>query len=62
MSPAKSNSHAARPTEKQIERVCRMYPTNKAAARALGINSDTFGDLCREYDVKNPKQRKEMGS
>ena len=37
-----------------VERAARMYPTNKAAAEALGISPDFFRNLCRGFDIETP--------
>jgi hypothetical protein len=42
----------------RIERVARMYGSNKEAAAALGIQPGSFGRLCRLYDVATPIQRR----
>jgi len=41
-------------TEDQLRRVCRMYPTNTAAAKALGYSRQYFLELCKKYGVKRP--------
>ena len=41
----------------RLERVCRMYRTNKDAARALGVPSEAFGDACRTAGLETPYMR-----
>jgi len=42
----------------EVERVARMYDTNKEAARALGVTPLTFVRLCKEYDIETPWERR----
>ena len=42
----------------RIERAARMYTTNEAAARALGIEPRSFSRLCRRYGVETPYARR----
>lgn len=42
----------------QLERVCRMYSTNEAAARALGLSRQGLYRLCRRLGVASPAQRR----
>lgn len=41
-----------------IERVARIYHTNRDASRALGIALRSFSRLCKRYDVETPYARK----
>ncbi len=34
-----------------------MYKSNKEAGAAMGINSSSFGRLCRRYGIATPTQR-----
>jgi hypothetical protein len=51
---------ATRPdiTALQLKSVCRRHVTNREAAQALGINSATLAELCRELEIKSPYERK----
>jgi len=42
----------------RIERAARMYSTNEAASRALGIEPRSFSRLCRRYGVETPYARR----
>lgn len=42
----------------EIERTARMYKSNQDASRALGITMQSFGRLCRLYDIETPYARK----
>lgn len=47
------------PIERQrIERAARLYSTNEAAGRALGIDPRSFSRLCRRYGVETPYARR----
>lgn len=41
----------------RIERVARIYSSNKAAGVALGITPNSFARLCRRYGIETPYQR-----
>ena len=45
-------------TLEEVARVARIYRTDGAAARALGVAPTTFRGLCEKYDVETPHQRK----
>lgn len=45
-------------TREALERVARIYKSNTEASAALGIAPDTFGRLCRKYDIETPSARK----
>lgn len=38
----------------RIQRAARMYSTNEAASRALGIEPRSFSRLCRRYGIETP--------
>ncbi len=42
----------------RIERVARIYGSNKAAGAALGITPSSFARLCRRYGIQTPYVRK----
>lgn len=42
----------------RIERAARIYSTNEAASRALGIEPRSFSRLCRRYGVETPYARR----
>ena len=44
-------------TEKDIERACRMYRTNRDACLALGIRSLRLRVLAKEYGIELPSDR-----
>lgn len=47
------------PIERErIERAARLYSTNEAAGRALGIDPRSFSRLCRRYGVETPYARR----
>ena len=47
------------PIERErIERAARLYSTNEAAGRALGIVPRSFSRLCRRYGVETPYGRR----
>ena len=41
----------------RFERVCRMYNTNKDAARAAGMKISTFKRKCEAMDIETPARR-----
>ena len=41
-----------------VERAARMYSTNEAASRALGIEPRSFSRLCRRYGIETPYARR----
>ena len=47
--------------EKQVERVARLYKSNKEASLALGITRGHFGRLCRKLGIKTPYARSHHG-
>ena len=47
------------PIERErIERAARLYSTNEAAGRALGIDPRSFSRLCRRYGAETPYARR----
>ena len=42
----------------RVERVARIYASNKDASRALGISLGSFGRLCRQYGIETPYERR----
>jgi hypothetical protein len=42
----------------QVERVARLYRTNKEASVALGITVQAFGRLCRQNHIETPAERR----
>ena len=46
-------------SREEVERCARLYHTNKDAAEALGIRSDSFSALCRKYGLETPFKRRE---
>jgi hypothetical protein len=46
----------------RIERVARIYPSNREASQALGIHPGSFGRLCRRYGIETPYSRRRRRS
>ena len=46
-------------TREDIERVARIYSSNKEAGVAMGIQSRSFARLCRKYEIESPYTRKQ---
>ncbi len=46
-------------SREEVERCARLYHTNKDAAAALGIRSDSFSALCRRDGLETPYKRRE---
>ena len=46
-------------SREEVERCARMYRTNKDAAEALGIKSESFSALCRKYRLETPYKRRQ---
>ena len=44
-------------SKEQLERVCRMYNSNRDAARALGTSDATIRRWCNELGVESPYSR-----
>lgn len=47
-------------SREQIERVARLYTTNKEASAALGVCPHTFARLCRRYGITSPWERQRL--
>jgi hypothetical protein len=45
-------------SRERVERVARMYKSNIAASKALGITPSSFGNLCRKWGIETPYARK----
>jgi hypothetical protein len=45
--------------KERVARAARIYSSNDAAGRALGIAPGSFGRLCRKYEIDTPLQQKE---
>jgi hypothetical protein len=41
----------------QIERVARVYHSNKEGSYALGITVQAFSRLCRQHGIETPYKR-----
>lgn len=46
-------------TREAVERVARIYKTNKDACAAMGICLKSFSRLCRQHGIETPYARKE---
>ena len=44
-------------TREQVERVARVYKSNKEAGLALGVTRGHFGRLCRKLGIATPYAR-----
>lgn len=44
--------------KERIERAARIYPSNAAAGKALGIAAASFLRLCRRHGIPTPTERK----
>jgi hypothetical protein len=44
---------------KRLERVARLYASNRGASQALGITPGSFGRLCRRYGIETPYKRRQ---
>ncbi len=54
-------------TREQLERVARMYKSNKEASQALGIAPGSFSRACRRHGIETPyvrqlRRRQERGA
>ena len=45
-------------SRERVERVARIYASNKDASRALEISLGSFGRLCRQYGIETPYERR----
>lgn len=41
----------------QVQRVARIYKSNKDASTALGITVQAFSRLCRQHGIETPYKR-----
>ena len=46
-------------TRAHVERVARIYESDKEAARALDIMQSFFVRLCRQYGIETPYARRQ---
>jgi hypothetical protein len=46
----------------RVERVARIYGSNKDASQALGITLGSFGRLCRKFAIETPYARRRKRS
>ena len=44
--------------KERLERVARIYKSNKDASRALGIAPGSFSRACRRYGIETPYVRR----
>jgi hypothetical protein len=51
-------------TKDQLERIARLYKTNKDAGSAIGMHPGAFARLCRQHGILTPyvRQRREANS
>jgi hypothetical protein len=42
----------------RVERVARIYASNRDAGLALGIAPGSFGRLCRRFGIETPQVRR----
>ena len=45
-------------SRQRLERAARLYHSNEAAGRALGIVGRSFSRLCRQHGIETPYARK----
>ena len=50
-------SHRTGVSREDIERVARIYHSNKDTSKAMGITPGSFSRLCRKYGVETPHAR-----
>ena len=50
--------HMERIGRERVERVARIYHSNKDASQALGITLGSFGRLCRKFGIETPYARR----
>ena len=50
--------HMERIGQEGVERVARIYASNKDASQALGITLGSFGRLCRKFGIETPYARR----
>lgn len=56
----KPSRYRYQPTDSDIRRAARMYPTTPKAARALRIDIDIFRRRCRALKIRLPEERQRM--
>ena len=44
----------------RLERACRIYPSSKEAAAAIGCSYVHFQRLCKRYGILTPLQRRKQ--
>ena len=44
-------------SKEALERVARIYKSNKDASRAIGLHPRSFARLCREHSIVTPYMR-----
>jgi hypothetical protein len=44
-------------SKQSLERVARIYKSNKEASQALGLHPRSFSRLCREHNILTPYVR-----
>ena len=51
-------------TKERLERIARIYKTNKDAGSAIGMHPGAFARLCRQHGIVTPyvRQRRETRS
>ena len=42
----------------RVERVARIYASNKGASQAISIALGSFGRLCRKFGIETPHARR----
>jgi len=47
--------------KERLERVARIYKSNKEASEALGMAPGSFGRACRRYGIETPYVRRRKG-
>jgi hypothetical protein len=44
-------------SKQALERVARIYKSNKEASQAIGMHPRSFARLCRQHDIVTPYMR-----
>ena len=52
------SKHMERISRERVERVARIYASNKDASQVLGITLGSFGRLCRKLGIETPYARR----
>ena len=55
---AMRSKHMERISRERVERVARIYASNKDASQVLGITLRSFGRLCRKFGIETPYARR----